>query len=206
MRTTALSTISTATAAATTWAADPDEPLPPQPALLTPTVRLAAHMAGTAYHEAGRRVQRLARQLLPQAACPDDRMRLLFLYAAEENYLASVFPAAKPAHPERWQAGVAEHQLTGDLAGLIATAEEAIATGTSWRPGMVVPDTAITDLMACYVTDRDPVGRAGLLDRLAAHLRALGYPARAVDLVTDVAAGLRVTAINGHRHPSLPAA
>ena len=56
-------------------------------------------MAATAYREAEQRVARLARQLLPQAACPDDRMRLLFLYAAEETYLAACSRRCTPTTP-----------------------------------------------------------------------------------------------------------
>jgi hypothetical protein len=174
---------------------------------VTVTVRLAGQMAATAYHQAGQRVQRLARQLLPQAACPDDRMRLLFLYAAEETYLASVVPAAIPQQPERWHAEVAGHQVAGELAWMIATAEEALATAQPYRPAGYEPETGpVADLMARYVRITDPATRAGLLDGLARHLAAHGYPRRAIDLVTDVAAALRVTAISGNRHPALPAA
>ena len=48
------------------------------------------------------------------------------------------------------------------------------------------------------------MGRAGVLDTLALHLRSRGFPPRAVALVTDVAAALRVTAISGNRPPVCP--
>lgn len=188
-------------------AADDDEPFFPPPAP-TAVVTLAKQMAATAYREAEQRVARLARQLLPQAACPDDRMRLLFLYAAEETYLAGVFPAVHPDHPERWQTGVTAHQLAGELAGMIAHAEEAIATGRPYRPDGFETDTGpyVAQAMAYYVTDPNPVGRAGVLDTLAQHLHSRGFPPRAVALVTDVAAALRVTAISGNRPPVMPTA
>ncbi|MEV7092305.1 hypothetical protein AB0M80_05630 [Amycolatopsis sp. NPDC051045] len=197
--------IATTTSAPLTPAPLPEdtEPWILEPAVSV-TVRLAGQMAATAYHQAGQRVQRLARQLLPQAACPDDRMRLLFLYAAEESYLASVFPAANPAHPEQWQAGMSAHQLAGELAWMIATAEEAIATGAPYRrTGYETETGPVADLMAYYVTVTEPVARGGLLDQLARHLAARQYPRRAVELVTDVAAGLRVTAISGDRAPAV---
>ncbi|WP_103338763.1 hypothetical protein [Amycolatopsis sp. CA-126428] len=193
--------IAATTSATLTTAAPPegtDRWIPEPP--MTVTVRLAAQMASTAYYQAGQRVARLARQLLPQAAGPDDRMRLLFLYAAEETYLASVFPAANPTHPERWQAGVSEHRLAGELAWMIATAEEATATGAAYRPGGYEPETGpVVELMAYYVSVTDPVARGGLLDQLARHLTAQGYPRRAVEVLTDVAAALRITAISGNR-------
>lgn len=199
--------IATTTPAAMTRPLPPEDPEPwvPEP-VVTVTVRLAGQMAATAYHQAGQRVQRLARQLLPQAACPDDRMRLLFLYAAEETYLASVFPAAHPTHPERWQAGVSAHQLAGELAWIIATAEEALSTGTPYhRTGNETETEPVAELMAYYVTVTDQVARGGLLDQLARYLTARHYPARAVELVTDVAAGLRITAVFGNRPPVMPA-
>ncbi|HEY3477497.1 MAG TPA: hypothetical protein VGL02_01245 [Streptomyces sp.] len=205
--TTTMSTTSPASLAATAPHADSAWSAAAEPARLSPTVRLAAHMANTAYHDAGRRVQRLARQLLPQAASADERMRLLFLYAAEETYLASVFPTAKPGHPGRWQAGVIEHQLAAELAGMIATAEEAIAIGQPYRPAGFEPETAyVVDLMAHYVAHPDPVERAGMLDTLARHLGSHGYPQRATDLLTDVAAAVRIAAISPFRHPALPPA
>ncbi|KDN23221.1 hypothetical protein [Amycolatopsis rifamycinica] len=195
-----LATIPATVPAPAPQAAADDEPFYPPPAA-TMTVALAKQMAGTAYHEASQRVVRLARQLLPQAVCPDDRMRLLFLYAAEETYLAGVFPAVHPQHPERWQTGVTAHQLTGELAAMIAHAEEAIAAGHPYRPGGFETDTEpyLAQAMAYYVTDPNPMGRAGVLDTLAQHLRTRGFPPRAVELVADVAAGLRVTAIGGNR-------
>ncbi|MEV6621037.1 hypothetical protein AB0M83_02515 [Amycolatopsis sp. NPDC051106] len=202
-----LATIPTTAPATSPEAADDDEPFYP-PSAATMTVQLAKQMAGTAYQQAEQRVARLARQLLPQAACPDDRMRLLFLYAAEETYLASVFPVVHPEYPERWQTGVTGHQMAGELAGMIAHAEEAIATGQPYRPGGFETDTGryAAQAMAYYVTDPTPVGRAGVLDTLAQHLRTRGFPPRAVELVTDVAAALRVTAISGDRPPVMPTA
>jgi hypothetical protein len=199
-----LATIPAATRVALPVPGDDDEPFYPPPAANL-TVQLAKQMAATAYQQAEQRVARLARQLLPQAACPDDRMRLLYLYAAEETYLASVFPAVHPEHPDRWQAGVAGHQLAGALAGMIAHAEEAIATMSPYRPGGFKVETGYAaQAMAHYVTNPNPVNRGGVLDALAQHLRTRGFPPRAVELVTDVAAALRVTAINGNRVPTRP--
>lgn len=183
-----------------------DEPWYPPPAA-TMTVQLAQQMASTAYQQAEQRVARLVRQLLPQAACPDDRMRLLFLYAAEETYLASVFPAVHHTHPERWQPGTTAHRLAAELAGMIATAEEAIATHQPYHPGGFEVETGyVAQAMAYYVTDPEPAGRAGVLDTLAQYLRSHQWPDRAVTLVTDVAAGLRVTAISGNPRISAPPA
>ncbi|WP_103347976.1 hypothetical protein [Amycolatopsis sp. CA-128772] len=184
-----------------------EEPWYPPPAA-TMTVQLAQQMASTAYQQAEQRVARLVRQLLPQAACPDDRMRLLFLYAAEETYLASVFPAVHHTHPERWQSGTTAHRLAAELAGMIATAEEAIATGRPYRPGGFDVETGyIAQAMAHYVTDPAPAGRAGVLDAVAQYLRTHQFPGRAVGLVADVATALRVTAISGNpRVPAPPAA
>lgn len=199
--------IVTTSAAVPQPAALPEEAWVPEPPV-TITVRLAHQMAGTAYHQAEQRLARLARQLLPQAACPDDRMRLLFLYAAEETYLASVFPAVLHGQPERWQSGMAAHQLTAELAGMIASAEEAIAERRPYRPGGFEVETGyVADAMAHYATHPDPVGRAGILDALARHLHTHGAPPRATGLLGDVAAALRVTAISGNpRLPGQPAA
>ncbi|MEV6832855.1 hypothetical protein [Amycolatopsis sp. NPDC051102] len=184
-----------------------EEPWYPPPAA-TMTVQLAQQMASTAYQQAAQRVARLVRQLLPQAACPDDRMRLLFLYAAEETYLASVFPAVHHTHPEQWQPGMTAHRLAAELAGMIATAEEAIATHQPYRPGGFDVETGyVTQAMAHYVTDPAPASRAGVLDALAQYLRTHQFPPRAIDLLTNTAAALRVTAISGNpRLPAPPAA
>ncbi len=176
-------------------------------AALAPTstaVRTVNQLATSAYHQAGHRARQLA-GLLPQTHGPDDRMRLLYVLAAEENHLAALFPAVHPTQPQRWPDGVAQHQLTGEVAGMIATAEEAIASRQPYRPGGFELETGyVADLMNHYPHYPAPAERAGLVDTLGRYLSAHGGPARAVELTGDIAAALRIDAVFGSRVPTLP--
>ncbi|WP_328614532.1 hypothetical protein OHS58_48530 [Amycolatopsis sp. NBC_00348] len=203
-------TTTTATTSPATVAVTDDEPYDwtsfnATLSVTTTTVRMANQIASGAYHQAGQSTRRLVR-LLPEAQCPDDRMRLLYVLAAEENHLAALFPAVHPTQPQRWQDGVSAHQLAGEVAGMIATAEEAIASRQPYRPGGFELETGyVADLMNHYPHYPAPAERAAVVDALGRHLAAHGYPARAVELADDIAAGLRVAAVFGNRAPAFPA-